>query len=69
MPSADFCPTRPQSPTAAPPFGQALLTGTLPEIPLFNAGSAANYCTLYQKDCSSGETIVIDKWAVPVFHP
>ena len=40
-----------------------------PEIPLFNPGSAANYCTLYQKDCSSDETIVIDKWAVPVFHP
>ena len=41
----------------------------LPEVPLFNPGSAANYCTLYQKDCSSGETIAIDKWAVPVFHP
>ena len=28
MTSADFCRTRPQSPTVAPLFGQALLTGT-----------------------------------------
>ncbi|NQT20090.1 MAG: exo-alpha-sialidase [Planctomycetes bacterium] len=41
----------------------------LPEVPLFNPASAANYCTLYQKDCSAGETILVDKWAVPVFHP
>jgi len=41
----------------------------LPEVPLFNPGSAANFCTLYQKDCSAGETILVDKWAVPVFLP
>ena len=33
MPSADFCRARPQSPTAAPPFGQALLTGTFDRSP------------------------------------
>ena len=33
MASADFCRTRPQSPTAAPPFGQALLTGTCDRSP------------------------------------
>lgn len=41
----------------------------LPEVPLFNPASAANYCTLYQKDCSAGETILVNKWAVPVFFP
>ena len=33
MASADFCRTRPQSPTVAPPFGQALLTGTCDRSP------------------------------------
>jgi hypothetical protein len=41
----------------------------LPEIPLFNPASPANYCTLFQKDCAAGETIFIRKWAVPVFFP
>jgi hypothetical protein len=39
----------------------------LPEFPIFNPNSTANYCTLFQKDCVVGETIIIDKWAVPVF--
>lgn len=39
----------------------------LPEVSLFNAGAASNYCTLFQKDCAAGETILIGKWAVPVF--
>ena len=41
----------------------------LPEIPLFNPASSANFCTLFQKDCTAGETILIGKWAVPVFFP
>ena len=41
----------------------------LPEVPLFNPASAANFCTLFQKDCAAGETILIGKWAVPVFFP
>ena len=41
----------------------------LPEIPLFNPVSPANYCTLFQKDCAAGETILIGKWAVPIFVP
>ena len=41
----------------------------LPEVPLFNPGSPANFCTLFQKDCAAGETILIGKWAVPLFVP
>jgi hypothetical protein len=41
----------------------------LPEVPLFNPASSANFCTLFQKDCTAGETILIGKWAVPVFLP
>jgi hypothetical protein len=39
----------------------------LPEVPLFNPASTANFCTLFQKDCAAGETLLIGKWAVPVF--
>jgi hypothetical protein len=38
----------------------------LPEVPLFNPASPANFCTLFQKDCAAGETILIGKWALPV---
>jgi len=41
----------------------------LPEVPLFNPSSAANYCTLYQKDCAEGDAITIGKWAVPLWLP
>jgi hypothetical protein len=41
----------------------------LPEVPLFNPTSSANYCTLFQKDCTAGETILFGKWAVPVVLP
>ena len=41
----------------------------LPEVRLFNPSSAANYCTLYQKDCDADDTIPIGKWAVPLFFP
>lgn len=41
----------------------------LPEIRLFNPGSPANFCTLYQRDCKAGETIVFGKWAVPLYFP
>ena len=38
-------------------------------MPLFHPDSAANFCTLFQKDCTAGETILIGTWAVPVFFP
>ena len=41
----------------------------LPEVRLFNPTSAANFCTLYQKDCAAGDTIQLGKWGVPVFFP
>ncbi len=56
--------------TAAQPLmDQGFEKVALPEIPLFNPASPANYCTLFQKDCVTGETILIGKWAVPVFFP
>ena len=36
------------------------------EVRLFDPTVTANFCTLYQKDCSKGETITIGKWAVPL---
>ena len=41
----------------------------LPEVRLFNPSAAANFCTLYQKDCAAGDTIALGKWAVPLFFP
>ena len=41
----------------------------LPEVRLFNPGSKANFCTLFQKKCEAGETVLIGKWAVPLFMP
>ena len=38
----------------------------LSEVRLFDPKNPANYCTLYQKDCRTGETIEVGKWAVPV---
>ena len=56
--------------TAAQPLmDQGFEKVSLPEVPLFNPGSSASYCTLFQKDCAAGETILIGKWAVPVFFP
>jgi hypothetical protein len=54
---------------AQPLLDQGFEKVSLPEIPLFNPGSAANYCTLFQKRCVVGETILVGKWAVPVFFP
>jgi hypothetical protein len=54
---------------AQPLLDQGFEKVALPEVPLFNPTSAANYCTLFQKDCVPGETILIAKWAVPVFFP
>ncbi len=39
----------------------------IPEMHLF--GGPESYCTLYQKDCAAGETILITKWALPVYLP
>ncbi len=55
--------------TAQPLMDQGFEKVTLPEIPLFNPTSSGNFCTLFQKDCAAGETILIGKWAVPVFFP
>jgi len=41
----------------------------LPEIPLFGPRTTANRCTVYQKDCTAGEKILVGKWVVPVFFP
>jgi len=54
---------------AQPLLDQGFEKVALPEVPLFNPGSAANYCTLFQKRCVIGETIIVGKWAVPVFFP
>jgi hypothetical protein len=47
-----------------PSMDQGFEKVALPEIPLFNPASPANYCTLFQKDCAAGETIFIRKWTV-----
>jgi len=41
----------------------------VPEIRLFNPASTANFCTVFQKDCVAGETLLVGRWAVPVFFP
>jgi len=48
---------------------QGFKKAALPEVPLFNPQSAANYCTLYQKNCDQDETIEFGKWAVPLMLP
>ena len=56
--------------TAAQPLmDQGFEKVALPEVPLFHPDSSANFCTLFQKDCTVGETLLIGKWAVPVFFP
>ncbi len=39
----------------------------LPEVRLFDRKNPGNYCTLYQKSCTAGETIKFGKWALPIF--
>lgn len=41
----------------------------LPEVPMFNLKSSANYSTLYQRECAEGDTFEFGKWAVPVCFP
>lgn len=48
---------------------QGFKLAALPEVRLFNPASAANHCSLYQKDCKAGETIKFGKWATPLFLP
>lgn len=56
--------------TAAQPLmDQGFEKVALPEVPIFNSSSTSNFCTLFQKECAVGETILIGKWAVPVFFP
>lgn len=40
----------------------------LPEVRLFDPLSPSNLCTLYQKQCSQGETITFGKWALPLMR-
>lgn len=54
---------------AQPLLDQGFEKVALPEVPLFNPASTANFCTLFQKDCAAGETIAVGKWAVPLFIP
>jgi hypothetical protein len=54
---------------AQPLMDQGFEKVALTEVPLFNAGASSNYCTLFQKDCAAGETLLIGKWALPVFFP
>ena len=49
--------------------GQGFAKVALAEIPLFGPKTAANLCTLYQKECVAGEKLRVGKWAVPVFLP
>ena len=55
--------------TAQPLMDQGFQRVALPEVPLFNPTSPGNFCTLFQKDCTAGEIILIGKWAVPIFFP
>jgi hypothetical protein len=55
--------------TAQPLMDQGFEKVALPEVPLFNPSSTKNFCTLFQKDCAAGETLLIGKWAVPLFFP
>jgi len=48
---------------------QGFKKAALPEVRLFNPSSAANFCTLYQKDCAVEEPVKVYKWAVPLFFP
>jgi len=41
----------------------------LPEVRLFAPTSPANFCTLFQKACRKGDTVLIGKWGVPLFFP
>ena len=54
---------------AQPLLDQGFEKVALSEVPLFNPASSANYCTLLQKRCGVGETIIVGKWAVPLFFP
>lgn len=54
---------------AQPLMDQGFEKVALTEIPLFHPASSANFCTLFQKDCAAGETLLIGKWALPVFFP
>lgn len=38
----------------------------LPEVRLFDPRNRGNFCTLYQKSCKVGESVVIGKWGVPL---
>jgi len=62
-------PDRNRDTAAQPLMDQGFEKVALPEVPLFHPDSPANFCTLFQKDCTVGETILFGKWAVPVFFP
>ncbi len=54
---------------AQPLMDQGFEKVALPEVPLFNPTSTGNFCTLFQKDCVVGETILIANGPCPYsFH-
>jgi hypothetical protein len=61
-------PERNRDTQSQPLMDQGFEKVALPEVRLFG-GSPNNFCTLYQKDCAIGETILIGKWALPLFIP
>ena len=61
-------PERNRDTQSQPLMDQGFEKVALPEVRLFG-GSPKNFCTLYQKDCAVGETILIGKWALPLFIP
>jgi hypothetical protein len=61
-------PQRNRDTQSQPLMDQGFEKVALPEVRLFG-GSPNNFCTLYQKDCAAGETILIGKWALPLFIP
>jgi len=61
-------PERNRDTQSQPLMDQGFEKVALPEVRLFG-GSPNNFCTLYQKDCAAGETILIGKWALPLFIP
>jgi hypothetical protein len=60
-------PDRNRDSTAQSLLDQGFEKVAVPEIRLFNPASTANFCTVFQKDCVAGETLLVGKWAVPVF--
>jgi hypothetical protein len=62
-------PDRNRDSQSQPLIDQGFRLVALPEFPLIATGGAGSVVSVYQKDVEAGESITIDKWAVPVFWP